>query len=86
MADKTLVTSADHRSMLFSYAADEDLKRAKAIVCVGRSIEDPQELLEILQMLGLVDEEGKFIKIQDMSSHDRVAANPAVVPKGKAWN
>lgn len=86
MADKTLVTPADHRSMQISYGSDEDVKRAKAIVCAARNIEDPRELLELLQMLGLVDEQGKFISLADMPSYMRNASRGRTTGKGKAWN
>lgn len=47
----------------------EDAMRAKAIICVARNVEDPEESLAVMEMLGLIDGKGEFVAADELMSH-----------------
>jgi hypothetical protein len=47
----------------------EDEARVKAMICVANNLGDPKEALRIMEMLGLIDGQGEFVRSEDMVSH-----------------
>lgn len=55
--------------MRTSPQANEDEQRARALVCVAKNVDDPEQALGIMEMLGLIDGKGEFVAADEMTMH-----------------